>query len=68
MRTDYRNNKVIPSPDGKWELFYASGTRGNVVRSNGNGGYLARGFYIRNVKTRELRGPYKSMSTAVMSR
>ena len=50
--------------DGRWSIFYASGERGLVVRADGKGGALARGWYRRDNQTSEQVGPFSCMNKA----
>lgn len=56
-----------PVPSPKPEIIFASGTRGHNVRADGNGGTLARGYYVRvtaeNGKPRTI-GPFSRKADA----
>lgn len=45
------------------EVVFASGSKGNSVRSNGQGGFLLRGWYVRRTGG-GLLGPFKSKTEA----
>lgn len=40
----------------EYSVFFASGSKGNEVRADGNGSFLKRGYYFR--AGGKLRGPF----------
>jgi len=47
--------------------FFASGSKGNEVRADGNGSYLARGFYFQR-EGGSFAGPFRSETQADLIR
>lgn len=58
MKNDHEGRLVYRGT----ETFYASGQRGNEVRSDGKGGNLARGYYA--LTPTALHGPFNSRAAA----
>lgn len=49
------------------QVFYASGLKGKSVRADSNGGTLARGWYVRKVRSGgygSTHGPYPTKTAA----
>jgi hypothetical protein len=44
-------------------ILFASGSKGHEVRANGNGGFLARGYYFR--ADGQLNGPFANLRIAM---
>jgi len=49
------------------EIFWASGTKGNLVRADGNGGSMRRGFYFNRIDG-TTAGPFDSRTQAELIR
>lgn len=48
---------------GRSKIFFAGGTKGPNSRADGNGGFLPRGWHIRNTRLGSF-GPFNTLTEA----